>query len=178
VIHEVGRGRKILLTGRPGIGKTTVITRTVDRLKYLTPAGFYTEEIRERGQRRGFRATALGGYTITMAHVDIEGQPRIGRYGVDLKAFDALIAEELARPADLVVIDEIGKMECFSSRFVAMVRNLFDGPTRVLGTAAISGGGFIAEVKKRPDVELWEVTHANRDELPQRLANALLRSAL
>ena len=73
----------------------------------------------------------------------------------------------------IVLIDEIGKMECFSSRFVAAVRRLLDDRKPVVATIAIKGGGFIAEAKARPDVEIWQVTKANRVELPERLAAAL-----
>ena len=79
---------------------------------------------------------------------------------------------ELDRTCDLVLIDEIGKMECFSSRFIEAVRGLLDGPSAALATVAIKGGGFIAEVKSRADVEMFEVTNANRDEFPQTLAES------
>ena len=69
----------------------------------------------------------------------------------------------------MVLIDEIGKMECFSSRFIEAVRKLLDSETPVVATVAIKGGGFIEEVKSRPDVEIREVTHANREELPIQL---------
>jgi nucleoside-triphosphatase len=73
----------------------------------------------------------------------------------------------------ILLIDEIGKMECFSLRFVTAVRSLLDGRRPMVATVAIKGGGFIAEAKARPDVEIWQVTKANREELPERLAAAL-----
>ena len=93
---------------------------------------------------------------------------------MDVVAFERLVLPELRRPCDAVIIDEIGKMECFSPPFVDAVRGLLDGSTPVTATVAVSGGGFIAEAKGRPDVELWEVTAANRDDLPQRLARRML----
>jgi nucleoside-triphosphatase len=162
--------QNILLTGRPGIGKTTVIAALAERLAAAGIVGFYTEEIRERGTRRGFRVETFGGQTGSLALVGFKSSARVGRYGVDVAAFEGLVVPELARPGDVVLIDEIGKMECFSARFIAAVRQLLDGPTPVVATVAAKGAGFIAEVKARFDVEVIEVTTANRDELPARLA--------
>jgi nucleoside-triphosphatase len=163
----------ILLTGRPGVGKTTVVMRLAERLKDCRVAGFYTDEIREQGRRQGFRVTTFSGRTAILAHAGIKTPHRVGRYGVDVAAFEELALPELGRPSDLMLIDEIGRMECFSDGFISAVRELLDGAVPVVATIAISGGGFIAEVKRRPDVELWTVSAATRDELPQRLAARL-----
>jgi nucleoside-triphosphatase len=162
--------RTILLTGRPGIGKTTVIRRLADLLPSLAIAGFYTDEIRVAGQRQGFRVTAFAGATDVLAHIKTHSPHRVGRYGVDVEAFERIVLPELARPADVLVIDEIGKMECFSPWFVQAIRKLLDGPTPAVATVAQSGSGVIADLKRRPDIELWEVTAGNRDELPGQLA--------
>ena len=115
-----GRYRAILLTGRPGVGKTTVIRELARRLEGRRLAGFYTEEIRSAGRRVGFRAVTLEGARTVISHVDIASRPRVGKYGVDVAAIDALAASILGlRPEiDLYLIDEIGKMECLSERFV------------------------------------------------------------
>jgi nucleoside-triphosphatase len=160
----------ILLTGRPGVGKTTVIRRLAELLSNRSLAGFYTEEIREGGQREGFGATTLSGGTCVLAHVNHKGRYRVGKYGVDVAAFEQLVLPELTRQADVMLIDEIGKMESFSGQFVGAVRGLLGGPTPVVATVAVSGGGLIAEAKARPDAEVWKVTHDTRDELPQQLA--------
>jgi len=163
--------RNVLLTGRPGIGKTTVIMRLAELVRDRDNlAGFYTEEIRDGGVRRGFGAATFSGKSTVLAHVAFKAGPRVGRYRVDVPAFEELVIPELARPADLVLIDEIGKMECFSSRFVEVVRGLLDSPTPLVATVAVKGGGFIAEVRARSDVDIQEVTASNREELPQRLA--------
>lgn len=164
----------ILLTGRPGVGKTTVIRRLADLLTSRAIAGFYTEEIREAGQRRGFGAATFSGGSCVLAHVSLRSRQRVGRYGVDVAAFEQLVLPELARPCDLMLIDEIGKMECYSASFVDAARKLLESPTPVVATVAISGLGFIAEVKRRPDVTIWEVTRENRDALPRRVVKARL----
>ena len=167
----------ILVTGRPAVGKTTVIRHLAQHLAHLTLTGFYTEEIRSGPQRQGFRAITFRGGETVLAHVDIPSRRRVGRYRVDVAGFENLVLPELRRPADLLLVDEIGKMECFSSAFVARMRELLDASTPLVATVAISGGGLISEVKSRPDVEILEVTHDNRADLPRRLAQRLAPAA-
>ena len=66
-------------------------------------------------------------------------------------------------------LDEIGKMECLSPGFVAAMRALLDAGRPVVATIGERGGGFIAEVKRRPDVALWRLTRDNRDAVPARI---------
>ena len=163
----------ILLTGTPGIGKTTVMVRLAELLADRVVAGFYTEEIRKSGRRQWFRAVTFSGQTGMLADIEFKSKSRVGRYGVDVAAFEQLVMPELARPADLILIDEIGKMECYSSAFVTTVRELLNASTPLVATVAVSGSGFIAEVKARPDVQIWKVGHDNRDRLPGQLADLL-----
>lgn len=165
------RATALLLTGRPGVGKTTVVRRVAEKLARRRPGGFYTEEVREQGQRRGFRAVTFDGETCAIADVDFRGTARVGRYGVDVDAIDRLADTALRqRPGVAVfIIDEIGKMECLSERFVEAARALLDLGRVVVATVGERGSGFIVEVKRRPDAELWEVTRQTRDEIPARV---------
>jgi len=167
----VSHRRKILLiTGRPGAGKTTAIRAIAAALAARPLAGFYTEEIRRAGERQGFRLVTFDGRSAVMAHVDFTGRPRVGRYGVDVALLDAMAESGLAPggPVECYLVDEIGKMECLSPRFVSALRDVLDGPLPVVATVARSGRGFIAEVKQRSDAECWELTPSNRDGLPGR----------
>ena len=158
----------LLLTGVPGVGKTTIVRRVAERLGDISLAGMFTEEIRRKGQRVGFRIESLDGVGETMAHVDIRSGHRVGRYRVDVGAIDRMVGRTLNEPGAVVVlIDEIGKMECFSHQFVEAVTRLLDGSIPVIATIALRGEGFIARVKERPDAELWEVSARIRDAMPQ-----------
>lgn len=117
----LARTKNVLLTGIPGCGKTTLIRQVIGRLGDLQLAGFYTQELREAGRRVGFEAVGMSGTRGPLAHVQHASEIRVGRYGVDVAAVEDLLEVELnARPehADLFVLDEVGKMECFSDLFV------------------------------------------------------------
>ncbi len=159
--------KNILITGLPGSGKTTLMIRLAEALKDLRPAGCYTAEIREGNVRQGFELVSLDGSKAILSHVDIRSLFRVGRYGVDIKGFDAFL-DSLAlccREAGLIIIDEIGKMESHSDRFKDLVRELLSSDTPVLATIALKGGGFIDEIRKREDVRLVELNDTNRDSL-------------
>jgi nucleoside-triphosphatase len=167
----------LLLTGVAGSGKTTAMRRAADTLgEWWRLGGFYTEEIREAGVRRGFRAVTFDGSTRDLARVDLAGPARVGRYGVDMTVMDALAGTlRPDRRVDVWLVDEIGKMECLSSRFVVAMRDLLDGETPIVATIARAGGGFIAEVKRRPDAELRTLTRATRDAAPAAIVEWVAR---
>jgi nucleoside-triphosphatase len=165
---------RILVTGPPGVGKTTLVRRVVERLRDLRLTGFYTEEVRGRAGRTGFRIVTLDGRTAQLATAGGEGGPRVGRYAVHLAALDACAdALEPGPGVDLVVVDEIGKMECLSPAFVGAARHALREDVAVLGTVARSGAGFIAEARRLPGVELVALSRENRDRLAAELAARL-----
>jgi nucleoside-triphosphatase len=115
----------------------------------------------------------LGGRRDPLAHFRHRSPLSVGRYGVEPDRLIPLVGEELARPPGTVnayLIDEIGKMECHCPQFVATMRKLLDGSVPVLATIALRVDGFIAEVKERPDVQVVQVTRANRDRRPGQIA--------
>ena len=170
------RVTNLLLTGRPGVGKTTVIEKVAERLAGRGIAGFVTEEVRDTaGRRTGFRAVTFGGERATISDVGRAGPPRVGKYGVDVVAIDRLAEEALSLDVDVYLVDEIGKMECLSERFVEAVERLLDSRTALVVTIGKRGPGLIASAKCRPDAELWEVTESNRDAMPDRILDWLAR---
>jgi nucleoside-triphosphatase len=133
--------------------------------------GFLTEEIREKGARQGFWLEPLNGDRLVLARIGLASTHRVGRYGVDIHALDALTESALAMDAsiDVYLVDEIGKMECLSARFVAAMERLLSSDTQLVATVAARGSGLIESVKRRPDVDLWHVTRENRDGLPEQV---------
>ncbi len=158
---------KILLTGLPGCGKTTAIKQILENLECKKVAGFYTQEIRQGDVRQGFRWTRLDGVCGVLAHVDIKGTFRVGKYGVDVARFEKSVVSVLdSEQGDikLFVIDEIGKMECLSTKFVAAVRRLFASDKPVLATVAKKGSGLISEVKNFANTRIFNLTRQGRNE--------------
>jgi nucleoside-triphosphatase len=168
---------RLLLEGRPGVGKTTVVRRLVDLLRRrdLVVSGFTTEEIREGGRRMGFAVESLGGDRAVMAHIDISGPPRVGRYGVDLGTFERIALPSLAAAAssEVMVIDELGKMELASAAFRHAVVRAFDGEAAVVATVHRFRHPFTDALKRRSDVEILPVTERTRDRLPEELVARL-----
>jgi nucleoside-triphosphatase len=168
--------RKVLLTGRPGCGKTTLIKRVVNEL--ARPAGgFYTEEMREGGTRVGFKLVTLDGEEAAFAHVEFKTPERLGKYGLDLSALETIAVAALcaaARARQLVVIDEIGPMEIRSAIFREAVNEALDSGASILGTITARSFPFTDAIKKRPDVTITEVRPNNRDQLVTELSDQLM----
>ncbi len=172
-------GLNLLITGKPGVGKTTLVECIVRELRAsLRVAGFTTTEVRDRaGERLGFDIVTVDGKQGELARVGLKSPLRVGRYGVNLEGFDRVAIPELARrDLDLIVIDEIGKMECCSGRFRRAVEDALDAPMNVLATIGMSHLLFFQAIRARPDIELITLTERNRDALVEELSRRL-RSA-
>ena len=160
-----------LLTGRPGMGKTSLIKQVVAQTVGKA-GGFYTEEIRSRGTREGFRLVTLDGESAILAHVNIHSPHRVSKYGVDIDALEQVGVPALnkaAQQCDLVVIDEIGKMELFSVKFRETVSQIIDSGKRVLGTIMLNPNPQADAIKRHPQVNLITVTRDNYQQVLKEL---------
>ncbi len=165
----------ILITGKPGIGKTTAIKIMVDKLDRKRVAGFWSKEIREKGNRVGFAIETLSGKMGILAHVNITEGPKVSKYGVKIEDIDSIIVPELVQAREsgsIIIIDEIATMELFSRQFLKEVRSCLD-TKRVLGTIQERRHPFLDEVRSREDVELFTLTLDNRNRLPIHLLELL-----
>jgi nucleoside-triphosphatase len=163
--------KRILLTGRPGCGKTTLIKRVVNNLT-LAAGGFYTEEVRQCGHRAGFKLITLDGKKAVFADINFKTSQRLGKYGLDLSKLETVgvtAIREAVRARKLVIIDEIGPMEIRSAIFRSAVNEAFDSGSAILATIFARSLPFTDTIKKRPDISLVEVHPANRDRLLSKL---------
>lgn len=171
--------RHVLLTGKPGIGKTTLLMEVARGLPEGHCLGFLTEALHRQGRRVGFQVVTLDGRRAPLA-MKREGRTgmRVGPYVVELESFEALVLPLLERMRSHrrpVLIDEIGKMECLSAAFRTHVWRLLDEGPPTIATVPIGGPTpFLRTLKERPDIELLEVTELERDELPEMLREAVL----
>jgi nucleoside-triphosphatase len=167
----------ILLTGRPGCGKTTLLREVIASLG-VDAGGFYTQEVRgPDGRRRGFQIVTLDGRAATLSSVDIAGRYRVGRYGVDLAGIEGVAVpaiREAVRRGELVVVDEIGKMELFSQAFRRAVMEAVESGCCLLGTIMLGPHPFADAIRARPDVEVIELSEGNRTEVREQLASRVL----
>ena len=157
------------------MGKTTLIMKAIEA-SGLKATGFYTKEIRIAGDRKGFRIKTLRGKEGILAHAEYKGKERIGKYGVDVESFEAVALPELEaalQGCQIIVIDEIGKMELFSQKFKDLVIKALDSPYPLLGVIKDAGDGFIQKIKAREDVRLYYLTMENRGLLLKEILDAL-----
>ena len=134
--------------------------------------GFYTEEIRSQGARHGFKLVTLDGQSAILAHINIHSSYRVSKYGVDIDSLDKVGVSALRRAAqqcDLVVVDEIGKMELFSANFRDAVLQIIDSGKRVLGTIMLSSHPWADAIKRRSQVNLVTVTRDNHHQVLEEL---------
>jgi nucleoside-triphosphatase len=163
--------KNLLLTGRPRVGKSTLVQRVVGHLErsgYRNIGGFYTAELKAGSERVGFSITAMDGTTGRLAQVGLESPYRLGRYGIDMESFERVALRSLEAALErggLVVIDEIGYMELMSRRFRDLALQALDSASPVLGTIMHSRYAFADLVTSRPDVEVIRVRVDNRDAL-------------
>ena len=173
-------GLAILLTGVPGSGKTTAIKEILASLN-CQAGGFYTQEIRTKGRRMGFKLITLDGREGLLAHRDFKGPHRIGRYGVDLTALETIGVEAIQQATaelDLVVIDEIGPMELISDRFRRAVLTALESDRPMLGSIVQRPTPFTDRVKAIPSVRILRIHRGNRALIVNDVVNHLCEEGL
>jgi len=158
--------KNIFITGVPSSGKTTLIKKVISGLTYPA-SGFYTEEERLDGRRCGFILKTLDGKSGYLGHENIQSEYFIRRYGVSIDNIENIAVPSIVPSDDkIIILDEIGKMECFSEKFQSATLRVLESKNIVIGTITLGGTSFIHKVKSRDDIEIIELTPENRDKLP------------
>jgi nucleoside-triphosphatase len=163
-VHGKIASRNLFVTGPPRCGKSTFIEKVVRNMG--RPAtGFFTREIREAGARVGFSLTTLDGKTGILAHKWIKSRFKVGRYGVNLGDLERIAVPSMIPSGidQVVVIDEVGKMECFSPLFKETLVRVLDSENTVIGSITVKGDRFIQRIRERPDLKLIYLNERNRD---------------
>ena len=167
--------KNIFIIGKPGCGKTTLITEILEELK-LNAGGFYTTEIREKGKRLGFKIITLDGDKGILAHVNIKSPYRVSKYKVNIKDLEEIGVKSILnalKENKLVLIDEVGSMELYSEEFKKAVTSALDSKNEVLGTIKLTPDPFTDKIKKRKDVRIFYLTQGNREDIKKEIINLL-----
>lgn len=173
--------QKILITGLPGCGKTTLCNRAIDSLKGVyNIGGVVSTEIREGGSRKGFKIIdILTKEEGILAHINQKTGPRIGKYRVNLNDLDNVGVNAInnaIKKCDVVIIDEIGPMELCSNRFIKAIKDAFDSEKSVLVTIHYRSKHPVVEnIKEREDVALYKIDENNRNEMLNKIIELLGR---
>ncbi|CAA3030503.1 cancer-related nucleoside-triphosphatase [Olea europaea subsp. europaea] len=182
-------GKCFLVSGPPGVGKTTLIIRVLESLKQSNPSlkvqGFYTREVREGAERIGFEVVTLDGRKGLLSSTKISSPeshrwPTVGRYRVDIASFESLAVPELQvkEDTDLFIIDEVGKMELFSSSFFPAVLRVLESNIPLLASVPIPNSGRdipgVARLKNHPGASLYTLNTTNRDAMKEQIYSHLI----
>jgi nucleoside-triphosphatase len=173
--------RILILTSNPGVGKTTVLIKTVDALNAegISVGGMISREAREGNARVGFEIVDLtNNKNGWLANINQRTGPQVGKYGINLEDLDSIGAKgivDAVEKKDVIVVDEIGPMELFSQNFKQSVAKALDSQKLVLCVVHLKANDpLITRAKHREEGEVFMVTLANRDNLPGKLKQKAL----
>ncbi len=168
---------KILLTGAPGVGKTTVVLRLVEMLGADAVGGFFTRELRdESGARVGFEVADFRGGRAIMARKGLASPYRVGSYGVDVDAIERIALPAVERALSegkIIVADELGKMEFFSEALVSLMWRAMESSLPLVATVMLRPHPVADRFKRAPGVEVVVVSAKNREALPPKIFGKL-----
>ena len=158
----------LLLTGASGVGKSTLLKRVGLALEDGRVRGFYSDALYAGGQRSGWRLDAFDGSDGgVLIHGDIQSEHRLGPYGVDLALLERLVVSQMSLDGrfDVYLVDEIGIVSPWLDRFTLAMDALLDAEVKVVAVIHAGRGGYVEQVRNRPDVAVREVTPHNRDSI-------------
>jgi len=171
---------KIGITGLPNAGKTQLLMKIIEMLESENKVvgGMITEAIFFRNRKVGFYVIDwLTKKKRKFAHENIESTIHVEEYGVDMRALDAVGVKAIKnaiKSADVIIIDEVGKMEVESPGFVEAVNEAMDCDKPLIMTLhKKSRNPLLQDIRRRDDLRILEVTPVNRNLLPYKIMNLM-----
>jgi len=171
---------KIGITGLPGSGKTYALLRVIEMLKEeeLSIGGMIDEPIEEGRKKTGFTVrNLLTGEQDVFASNEIESRVIVGKMGVDLAKLEQVgvqAIKDAIEKCDIIVIDEVGKMEVESEAFVETVKESLEADKPMIITLhKKSRNPLLQDIRRRDDVRILEVTPTNRNILPYKIVRLM-----
>ncbi|KAH8390758.1 hypothetical protein KR215_005265, partial [Drosophila sulfurigaster] len=172
---------KLNLFVQTGIGKTTLVGKIAANMRnQCTLQGFFTDEVRENNQRIGFDVVTMAGKREILAREKVQGNlPKVGKYSVYVENFEKLalpLLNKSSRPTQLMIIDEVGKMELLSKRFEEAVRMLVLYEQIAIPLHTNKRIGLVEFLKSYPQSRIYTVNHTNRDSLVRTISEDIIKS--
>jgi len=167
--------KNIFISGKPGCGKTNLIIEILKELD-LDAGGFYTQEIREKGIRKGFKIITSNGKEGILAHINIESPYRVSKYKVNLKDLEEIGVKSILNALSedkIIVIDEIARMEMFSEKFKRAAEVALDSKNKVFGTIMLKPNPFCDKIKQREDTKIFYLARKNRERIKEEIKKLL-----
>jgi nucleoside-triphosphatase len=161
-------GKVVLLTGEPRVGKTTALKKIIEKIGKSNCIGFYTEEIRNEFDRVGFDCVSLDGRRKRIADINSHSSIRMGRYRIDIEAFEDIALQVISRSSSsdkVIIIDEIGPMQLLSTKFKEEINNIVTGSNCVIGTIFYGKHPYVDEIKKISGINIFTITSENREKI-------------
>jgi nucleoside-triphosphatase len=169
-------GNIVLLTGEPRIGKTTPLKKLIEIIGDANCTGFYTEEIRGELDRIGFDCVSIDGKRTRIADVNLHSNIRVGRYGIDIEAFENFAFQAIdisSWSGKVTIIDEIGPIQLQSTKFKQEISSVLTSSHCVIGTIFYDKHPDIDEIKKTPGIRMYHMTKENRDTILEDIFNKI-----
>ncbi|MBD3229907.1 MAG: NTPase [Candidatus Lokiarchaeota archaeon] len=172
--------KNIVITGRPGCGKSTLALKIKDLLEAhdYKVGGLITPEIKDGRRRKGFKIIDIcKNKKGILARINQSDGPRVSKYKVNLEDLNNISTEAIRNAineCDLIIIDEIGKMELFSESFQDNVLHALNSKKIVLATMGGIKHQFVKKIKERKDIEIITLTRENRDQIFRELQSRIL----
>lgn len=174
--------KNLFITGKPGSGKTQLIKELL--LAYSdSVGGFYIEEVMENGKRMGFRIKNFSGGNEIFVYKGMESEVKLNKYGINLKIMEDIGVKSMAEALEnkkLIVVDELGTIECMSGYFGETFAKCIASPKNVIATLRYQSKPFTQEVQKFADTKMVLLTKENyvkvKDGVRQWVENVLRSS--
>ncbi|MEX0568708.1 MAG: NTPase [Candidatus Njordarchaeota archaeon] len=180
--------KNIFLTGKPGSGKSTLLIQIAEELRTrgLKIKGIICPEIRIKGKRWGFKVIVYPtGEEEILASIKIKTGPKISKYGVNISGFEKIgvkaLSEALEDPnIDIIIIDEIGKMELLSEKFIKTTRKILNSPKITIGVLGMTPHPLVKEIRTRQDTIIInikrETTPKERNQIKKKIIETILKN--
>lgn len=165
------RIKNILITGLPGCGKTSLIKDIISHIN-VEKFGFFTEEIKEKGKRVGFKIITLSGKESILSHINLDSPFKVSKYSVSITNLEGIGVKEIEEGLKkdcIIVVDEIGKMELFSEKFKKVILNALESKNKFLGTIMFKSNAFCDEIKNRHDTKVFILERNNYKKIKEEI---------